>query len=185
MNSYHQRFKSLPDRFWEKVDRRGPDDCWLWQATKRNGYGAIKVSGQMVQAHRVALMMATGPFADDLYVCHRCDNKLCVNPAHLFLGSHEDNMRDMRHKRRAVSGERHSNTTLTEAQVLEIRSAPPTIRHDDLARQYGVASGTISKIRNGKSWIRFGANQGEKLPVGRPRDFFGRLNARPDAVCRG
>lgn len=95
----------VADRFWSKVDQQGPDDCWPWlAATFRNGYGAFVVGGRkgsMTTAHRTAWELANEQrVPEGLFVCHRCDNRPCCNPRHLFLGSQEDNMRDMLSKGR-------------------------------------------------------------------------------------
>lgn len=91
----------LADLFWHLVDKRGPDDCWPWQGSLYVGYGRIK-DGQRgrVGAHRVSWELHHGPIPDGLWVLHRCDNPPCVNPAHLFLGTPGDNVRDMHAKGR-------------------------------------------------------------------------------------
>jgi hypothetical protein len=97
------------ERFWAKVDRSGgPDACWLWTAGTfrlRNGYGkfgADPAASRTVYAHRFAYELSHGPIPPGLLVCHHCDNPPCCNPAHLFLGTIADNMRDMSDKGRAA-----------------------------------------------------------------------------------
>jgi len=85
----------MEERFWAKVDRT--DDCWLWTACRTtHGYGQFRPErSRGAQAHRVAWELTNGPIPAGMLVLHRCDNPPCVNPAHLFLGTQSDNMRDM------------------------------------------------------------------------------------------
>jgi uncharacterized protein (DUF433 family) len=145
---------ALSDRFWSKVARRSPADCWEWQASFSNaaGYGQFWLNGTQVRAHRLAYQMERGPIPEGLVVRHRCDNPSCVNPAHLELGTHKDNSADRVNRGRSNSpiGERHGHCKLTEQQVLEIRaSAEP---QHVLAERYGVAQTRISAILRGASW---------------------------------
>lgn len=93
-------------RFWSRVDQSaGPDACWPWTAgLHARGYGRMRWGGQPENTHRIAYTLANGPIENDLYVCHHCDNRPCCNPAHLFLGTHEDNMADCQQKGRFNPG---------------------------------------------------------------------------------
>ena len=108
------RFRSAPleQRFWERV--RKSDGCWLWTGRHRpDGYGQLLTAERrVVYAHRLAYEIHHGPIPDGMFVCHHCDNTPCVRPDHLFLGTHADNMRDMREKGRAANG----NTRKTQCK---------------------------------------------------------------------
>lgn len=88
-------------RFWAKVARAGPDECWLWTAGKSDsGYGVFGVGKATDKASRISWRLERGPIPEGMHVLHRCDNPPCVNPAHLFLGTNDDNVRDMLEKGR-------------------------------------------------------------------------------------
>lgn len=142
--------------FWDRVDSAGPDDCWLWNSATTGGYGRVWHQGRMVYAHRVAYELANGIDPGDLSVCHTCDTPLCCNPAHLWLGTHRENMQDMGRKGRATM--RHQ--LLTDDDVRAIRQrhqAGEPVR--DLADTYGVKRVTVYNIVNGKSRLRAGSIQ--------------------------
>ena len=87
--------------FWAKVDVRGDDECWIWKGSLAgNGYGAIHGPKRNERAHRVSYVIAHGLIPAGMYVCHTCDNHVCVNPKHLWLGTARDNMVDMERKGR-------------------------------------------------------------------------------------
>jgi hypothetical protein len=117
-------------RFWSKVDKSGgPDACWNWMAKSRshsgNGYGNFNYNGKAAHAHRVAWELTNGPIPNGLFGCHKCDNPLCCNPAHLFLGTAKDNSADMHAKgRHHVSPEGRERTRLAKIG----KPRPPEVR---------------------------------------------------------
>jgi hypothetical protein len=145
-------------RFWTKVDRRGPDGCWLWLGTRSSsGYGQFRLSPSMRgNAHRSAYCLLVGPIPDGLEVCHRCDNRLCVNPSHLFLGSPRDNAQDCIAKGRKVvlRGEDSPKAQLRAVDVAAIRSryASGGVTQRALAAEFGVSQATISLLARGLTW---------------------------------
>ena len=88
-------------RFWSKVKRGAPDECWEWQASRKpKGYGQLFINYHSAHAHRMAYQLTYGAIPDGMFVCHACDNPPCCNPAHLWLGTHRDNSADMVRKGR-------------------------------------------------------------------------------------
>jgi hypothetical protein len=148
----------LEVRFWEKVDRRGPDECWPWLGITRNGYGRIYDAGRHARATEVALRLSGVIVPGGMLVCHRCDNPLCVNPAHLFVGTDRDNSDDKiakgRYRNGSTQGTAHHEAKLTDADVLAIRR-----RHNNrkgtraaLAVEFGVHPETITNVANSRTW---------------------------------
>ncbi len=162
-----------PDRFWSKVDKRGPDECWPWIGqVKSGGYGNITHGTRLFAAHRVAYQLTHGDesLSDlELQVCHSCDNRACVNPAHLFLGTNLDNLRDMRAKGRGyiptgaefrARGEEHWKSKLTAAKVLEIRRRTRAGESNrDLAEEFGISDVVVCNARRGVTWKHLDASE--------------------------
>ena len=141
------------ERFFSKVNRS--DGCWEWTSGKfKEGYARFTFGGKNTLAHRVSWKIHYGEIPEGKLVCHRCDNRTCVNPNHLFIGTHKDNMQDAVEKGRIAIGERHGNSKLTEKQVLLIKAiyAEVVISQKKLGHIFGVAPSTISDIVTGKKW---------------------------------
>jgi hypothetical protein len=143
--------RPLHTRFDEKVDKTG--DCWMWTgAIGGNGYGSIKHEGKTVRAHRVSHELHIGPIPEGMMVCHRCDVRACVNPAHFFLGTNLDNMRDMYSKGRrpAPAGERNGRAKLTNEQVaLILADKRPS---EKLGPLFNVSGSQVRNIRRSVCW---------------------------------
>lgn len=144
-------------RFWNAVEKRGPDECWEWKrGRQRAGYGALYIAPKVIGAHRIAYELANGPIQNGLSVLHRCDNPPCCNPAHLFLGTDADNTKDRISKGRTkvLRGEDAARAILTEEQVKEIRASykPYETTHQLLADVYGVSRTAIRSVVDRRNW---------------------------------
>jgi hypothetical protein len=146
---------AMVERFWAKVERG--DGCWLWTACiARNGYGQFGVSRRRIEyAHRISFCLAHGRWPSAC-VLHRCDVRNCVNPAHLFEGTHQDNYDDMARKgrRRVVRslGEAHGMSKLTSADVTRIWSLQGKATKRKIANLFGVDPSLVGLIHRGKIW---------------------------------
>lgn len=159
---------SVDERFWSKVDVRGPDECWEWKAGRFSGkgYGMFWVDGKNIGAHVFSFMINYGTATGGLYVCHRCDNPPCVNPSHLFLGTPKDNAEDMVAKGRQNNtrppgshyqrGEDVHGSKLTWEKVREIRrlyqKGVRGLSSTALGMQYGVEHRAILDIVHNITW---------------------------------
>jgi hypothetical protein len=152
------RLKPVPveDRFWQFVPDRTPGKCWEWLGARNvDGYGQIGENGRNQRAHRISWRLKHGYLPANICVCHRCDNPCCVNPDHLFLGDHFENMADKGEKGRSRSarGASHHSNRLSEDDVLTIRGLLANgATQAGLARQYRVGESAIGAIKRGKNW---------------------------------
>ena len=152
---------SVAWRFWEKIAKGQENNCWKWTAAKHtNGYGKMGGGGKhgkTLLAHHVSYELHYGAIPNGMFVCHSCDNRLCVNPAHLWLGTASDNVSDMMEKDRwrgyDKRGERNPSAKLTAAQVNEIRErARAGENQSRIAEQFGVSRQLVSEIKRGNVW---------------------------------
>lgn len=130
--------------------------CWEWQGSMfANGYGRFHIFAKAVKAHRWSYMWFKGSIPKNMLVCHTCDNRKCVNPDHLFLGTQRDNIADMFSKNRQnkATGEKHGRCKLTANQVKQIRDyAKQGLRISIIADHFAISSRTIRNIVSRKSW---------------------------------
>lgn len=143
--------------FWKKVTINDLFECWTWNGstTGKSGYGQMKWDGRLQVASRVAWRIAHGVIPKDLFVLHKCDNRLCVNPNHLFLGTTQDNADDMKAKGRSPVnlGEINPSAKLKESQVIEIRNRYKRgERQFALGKEYGVTRQAIWRVVHNVNW---------------------------------
>lgn len=147
------------EEFWDNVSVSSDNECWEWVGTLNDhGYGRLNYRGKDDRSHRVSWRMKNGDIPDNLFVLHKCDNRKCVNPNHLFLGTQLDNMQDMSRKGRGKPfvgiGSRNPKSKLTENDVLTIRKLHQNKNYTcvQLSKMYKVTDVQISAIIHRKAW---------------------------------
>jgi len=158
--SYAARKKSDEEKFWDKVHKT--DGCWIWTGAKRTpknpgSYGKFATGGHKKQtnyaAHRYAWILKNGPIPDGFCVLHKCDNRLCVNPDHLFIGTQQDNADDMVSKGRSRRGGNHPHARLSESTVRRIKDAFKEGQSCiSLANEFMVRYVTVQAIIHNRTW---------------------------------
>lgn len=143
---------TLEDRFWKKVNKT--KGCWTWiGCINPGGYGGFGFNGKREYAHRVSYLFAYGKIPHGLCVCHSCDNRKCVNPKHLWLGTVADNLADAYAKGRTIKGEDSKKSKLKTSDVLQIKALlNEGALQRVLAKEYDVSTDTIGKIYRRETW---------------------------------
>lgn len=133
---------------------REHDSCWEWQGViAKIGYGQVTLGGSPIYAHRLSWELHNGGIPKGMQVRHDCDNRKCVNPRHLQLGTFYDNMQDAVDRRRFKHAEQHWNSKLDSKSVREIRElAKSGLKHADIATSYGVGRPAVTNIINRVTW---------------------------------
>lgn len=158
MSIYSQRFLSDEERLRSNCDvPSDPEECWNYTgALMHRGYGNFWFRGTTYRAHRASYIIFKGEIPEGLYVLHKCHNRKCCNPNHLEVGTHADNMDDMKEADRAAKGSANGNSRLTEREVLEIAfkyyMGLGGVTAASLGHEYGVSKVTIGNIIHGKQW---------------------------------
>ena len=140
------------ERFMSFVSPEPNSGCWLWtgSTTACGGYGQINLGGTPVRAQRASFEFFKKTIIKNKVICHTCDVPSCVNPDHLFCGTHNDNSKDKVLKNRQSRGEGRPSSKLKEADVLYVKSSEQS--GGALGRKFGVSRSVISKIRRGEGW---------------------------------
>lgn len=157
MSDKEEKLKGYDEKVKQRLDRNSVtrNGCWVYTGTlNSNGYGRASYHGKKWGAHRLAHHLFVGLIPAEKFVCHHCDNPLCIRPEHLFLSNNKGNMKDMVSKGRQnkAKGERHSQARLDKERVREIREAQGTVPRNELAIMYGVTPRTINMIQGRETW---------------------------------
>jgi hypothetical protein len=141
---------SLEDKIIKYASPEALTGCILWSGPTSNGYPRISLHNKEYRVSRYLYKKTYGIFEEHLNVCHTCDNPLCINPDHLFLGTHTENQQDKFNKNRQAKGVTHGRSKLTneQATTAKFTSIKPTV----LAKEFNCSSTIIRQIRQGKYW---------------------------------
>ena len=157
-------------RFWTKVNKT--ETCWNWTAyCNVAGYGTFLYNGKARTAHRIAWLLATGKDPGNLLVLHKCDNRKCVNPEHLYIGTAADNVRDSINRRRIKVGEAHYAAKLSVASIeWAVKEYNSGRDQKSIAKELNVSPSALYNALKGKTWKHVGINS----PITKEKGFLHR-----------
>lgn len=141
--------------FFQNMDVGDKDTCWEWRGKVNSwGYGVIYTRRKGWKAHRISYEIYNGGIPSKVFILHDCGNSLCINPHHLYIGDHKQNMKDMVRHGNSTRGEKHPMAKLTELQVQEIRMLAHLgeMSYNDIAKRFGIKLGGVSNIVYNKTW---------------------------------
>ena len=153
---------TLEERFWKKVNKT--DNCWIWQAATRGktGYGSLKYNKKVIDAHRMSWILSFGKIPEGKYICHKCDNRLCVNPEHLFVGSPKENWLDGFNKGRIVGlpkiwyqiGHHSTQRKISLEDAIEIKNLylNTNMTQKIIGEKYNISTRAIRYILSGETY---------------------------------
>lgn len=153
MTNHNDPPEVMRRKFYDRVVASDEDSCWLWVGAYANAYGQMPNGRRPTfYAHRASFLIHVGPIPEGMEVCHSCDNPSCVNPNHLFVGTHADNMRDMKEKGKR-RGALQARAKLTDADIPRIREMRSQgYRQEEIARHFGMSRTGIANILQGRTW---------------------------------
>lgn len=155
---YQKQTKSLIEKYEMYIIKNPGDQCWSWKGhTAHGGYGMTSNNNKGLRAHRASWILHNGEIPEGMFVLHHCDNPICSNPKHLFLGTQKDNICDAkmkgRHKHIPSNGEKNANSKLNSIQVREIKELLNNNKsHREIAEMFNIGRPSITNIKNGKTW---------------------------------
>lgn len=150
-NRAPSKYSDPLERFSKHVMPEPNSGCWLWLGTESaHGYGQIRINGKWMLAHRLSHEIHKGSIPEGASVLHHCDNRLCVNPDHIYPGSAADNVRDMVSRQRNRRGSDHGHAKMTESNAREILAS--TLSNEELGQRFGVSRTAVYHVRIGKTW---------------------------------
>jgi len=177
----------LIERFENQINKNGDNGCWLWTGEiAGHGGGVLRIGGQILSAYRLSYEIYSGEITKGLCVCHACDVRACVNPNHLWLGTHAENMADCAKKNRMHPGEASAQSKLKDEQVVQIVELYKTGNYSQqqLGDMFGVAHTIISGIITGKNWKHLDLDRSFRKGRGSPGDKNG-TKLHPETVLKG